>query len=96
MPIKDWEKDILDRYVQRAHGTTAYEILGSADMLWSGWELDTAAVLIRLRDGRKVWAILNSVDVKPSQAVETLQERLEAYRHAIEETETLLRLTSEL
>lgn len=96
MPIKGWEKCILDRYVERAYGTMEYEILGSADMLWSGWELDTAAVLIRLRDGRKVWAILNSVDVPPSKAVETLRERLEAYRHAIEETETLLRLSGEL
>lgn len=96
MPIRDWEEDILDRYVQRAHRTMDYEILGSADMLWSGWELDTAAVLIRLRDGRKVWAILNSVDVPPSKAGETLRERLEAYRHAIEETEALLRLAGEL
>jgi hypothetical protein len=96
MPIKDWERDILDCYVERAHGTAVYEILGSAAMLWSGWELDTAAVLIRLRDGRKVWAILNSVDVPPSEAAETLRERLEAYRQAIEDTETLLRLAGEL
>jgi hypothetical protein len=64
IPIKDWENNILDRYVQRAHGTMSYEILGS--------ELDTAAALIRLRGRRKVWAILNSVDVPPSKAVETL------------------------
>jgi hypothetical protein len=36
MPIKGWEKCILDRYVERAYGTMEYEILGAADMLWSG------------------------------------------------------------
>ena len=31
MPIKEWEKERLDGYVQRKYGTTHCEILGSAD-----------------------------------------------------------------
>jgi hypothetical protein len=79
-------KGRLDGYVQGKYSTRDYEILGSADMLWSGWELDTAAVLIRLGDGRQVWAVLASVDVSPSDVPDVLRQRLVAYRQAITET----------
>ncbi len=93
--LKEWEKERLDGYVRRKYGATDYVILGSADMLWSGRELDTAAVLIRLGDGRQVWAVLASVDVSPSDVPDVLRQRLVAYRQAITETEALLRLAGE-
>jgi len=68
------------------------EILGSAEILWSGWEGDTDAVLVRLPDGRLQWVVINGVDVATESVIEVLRERLDAYRRAIVETEALLNI----
>jgi hypothetical protein len=95
MALSDWQRQHLDCYVQGAYGTGEYEILGMVPMLWSGWEADTNAVLVRLADARRVWAVMQSVDVRANEVPDVLRQRLVAYREAIEETEALLRLAGE-
>ncbi|MXQ10455.1 hypothetical protein [Microvirga makkahensis] len=89
MALSDWQKE-LDGCVQEAHGTGGYAIIGAAEILWSGWEGDTDAVLFRLVDGRKVWAALQAVHVAPDDVPTVLRQRVTAYRQAIAETESLL------
>ncbi|WP_114945902.1 hypothetical protein [Microvirga calopogonii] len=90
MEMEGWQKESLDRYVHKAYGTDDYEVLGATEMLWSGWECDTDAVLIRLADGRKAWAVMLCVNVPPKEVPDALRERIEAYRKAIADTEALL------
>jgi len=93
--LREWERKAVDGYVLRKYGARDYEVLGRVPMLWTGWEADTDAVLLRLPGGRLAWYVLHCVDVPPEQVVETLRQRLVAYREAIEETEALLRLAGE-
>jgi hypothetical protein len=89
------EKGFIDDYVMDAYGTRDFEILGAAEILWSGWEGDTDAVLMRFADGRLGWAAVQGVTVAADKVTETLRERLTAYREAIRETEALLALAGE-
>jgi len=81
--------------VERKYGPTAaqgFEILGSTDIMWSGWEGDTDAVIVRLPDGKVVWMVIDGVEVGSKNIVEVLRERLVAYSKVIEDTEALLRI----
>jgi len=69
-----------------------FEIIGSAPILWSGWEGDTDAVVVRLPDGNAVWMVVEGVHVGSTGVAEVLRERLDAYRKAIEDTEALLKI----
>jgi len=93
--LTDWQKKELEDYVREAYGATDYEIIGAAEILWSGWEGDTDAVLIRLVDGRKAWAVLQAVHVASDQVPSVLRERISVYRQAIAETEALLKIGGE-
>jgi len=93
--LREWERKAVDGHVQRAFGTTDYEVVARAPMLWVGWEADTDAVLLRLGDGRQAWFVLHCVDVAPEAVPEVLRQRLVAYREAITQTEELLRLAGE-
>jgi hypothetical protein len=69
------------------------EVLAVADMLWSGWECDYTAVLYReLPDGDPKPFVLAGVEVSPKNLKEALLERVEAYKEAVKETESFLRL----
>ncbi|MPR07800.1 hypothetical protein [Microvirga tunisiensis] len=48
------EKKSLAEYVRTTYGVDEYEIVGACALLWSGWESDTVAALVRLSDGRPV------------------------------------------
>ena len=90
MPLSDEDQKRLERYIGSRYGAVGYEVLGSAAMLWCGWEMDTAAVLVKLSDGRLAWVILDSADVRPAHADEALRERPEVYERAIDDTRRLL------
>lgn len=90
--LREWERKAVDGYVLRKYRTADYEVVGRVPMLWTGWEADTDACLLRLGDGRQAWFVLNCVDVPPDRVVDALRQRIEAYRQAITETEALLRL----
>lgn len=93
--LREWERKAVDGYVRRAYGTEDYEVAGRAPMLWTGWETDTDAVLLRLPGGRLAWYVIQCVDVPPDAVAGTLRQRLVAYRAAIAKTEELLRLAGE-
>jgi hypothetical protein len=95
MELEGWRKESLDRYVQEAWGTKDYEILGAAEMLWSGWEGDTDAILLCLADGRRVWAVMQCVTIRPDEVPDVLRERIAAYRKAIADSEVLLATAEE-
>lgn len=67
------------------------ELLELVDVLWSGWECDHNAALIREADGAVRIKILSGVarldDVEP---FDMLEERIGAYQEAIEETRRFL------
>ena len=53
-------------------------------------------MLIRLADGRRVWAVTNGVSIHPEQVPVVLQQRISAYRWAGAETEALLAIAGEI
>jgi hypothetical protein len=94
--VDDFDRQRLALYVERIHGTADFEVLAAASMLWSGWECDTAAALVRLGDGQRVWAVLDAVNVASADVPRMLRERIKAYRQAIFETEALLAVAGEI
>jgi len=69
------------------------DVLAATPVLWSGWECDTVAVLYRIRPEEKLRLhVMDGVHVTPENLQETLQERVVAYKEAIEETEEFLKL----
>lgn len=94
--LSESERRSLADYVRDAYGTDAFEIVGACQVLWSGWEGDTWAVLVDLSDGRRVWGMVDGVHVPADRIVSTLRGRITAYRQAIHETEALLMIAGEL
>jgi len=82
--------DSLRKRVEFELRTKDFEIVASAEILWSGWECDTDAVIVRLADGTVKWVVVGDVDVSAKTVVETLRERKVAYEKAIADTEALL------
>ena len=69
------------------------EILARCDLLWSGWECDHTVMLYRLRStGETGLHVVGgvTVDAQSGGLIAVLEERLEAYREAIKETEAFL------
>jgi hypothetical protein len=93
--LRGWEREAVNGYVSRKYATKDYEVVGRVSMLWTGWEGDTDAILLRLGDGRMAWYVLHCVDVPPAEVPAVLRQRLAAYREAITQTEELLRLSGE-
>ena len=94
--LTESEMRSLKDYILDAYGTDAFEIVGACALLWSGWEGDTRAVLVKLADGRRVWGVVEGVHVPADKIVPTLRSRLTAYRQAIAETEALLMIAGEM
>jgi hypothetical protein len=91
------EKESLNEYVRTAYGADTYEIIGACALLWSGWESDTVAALVKLTDGRRVWAMVDAFGFRsPEEIPRMLRQRITAYRQAIAETEAMLMVAGEM
>jgi hypothetical protein len=91
------EKESLAEYVRTTYGVDEYEIVGACALLWSGWESDTVAALVRLSDGRRVWGIADAFGVRSPEGIpRMLRQRISAYRQSIAETEALLMIAGEM
>ena len=75
---------ILDNY-----GDVPFDVVDFVPVLWSGWECDSTAVLVRYEDGGHQLLIADAVGV-PDDVVEALQERLATYKEIGKRTEPLL------
>ena len=67
------------------------EVLAATDILWCAWECDYQAVLFRqLPDRQPELCVIGGVTVALDGFLETLQERIAAYRKAIRDTEAFI------
>ena len=70
------------------HGSELLEIV---PILWSGWECDTHAALVRRPDGTHRMVVMNAVSHPGDQTVrQLLRERVLAYERAIQDTQRML------
>lgn len=88
----DAGRDRISEALKRKHGGLEIEILARCDVLWSGWECDHGVVLCRVTSTGEVGLNVEGGVAHPGDRgpVAMLEERLGAYRLAIEETEALL------
>jgi hypothetical protein len=96
--LADSEMQSLSAYVHKAYGSTDYEIAGACTLLWPwapGPIAGSKAVLVRLPDGRRVWAMAEGMAIPPDRISAMLRRRASAYRDAIAETEALLMMADE-
>lgn len=88
----DYRNVLCRQLVEQYLRATDFTIVGRAGLLWSAWECDHEAVLVRRDSGQVHWVILGGVNVSPRNVVETLREKLVEYKRAYEGTERLLNL----
>ncbi|MBZ9798730.1 hypothetical protein [Mesorhizobium sp. ES1-4] len=78
--------EIRDRY-----GDVSYEPLAAVSVLWSGWECDSVATLVRLSDGRREIVFVDGTGMPGGLGPEALlEERIVAYETAIRKTRAFL------
>lgn len=72
------------------------ELLAAVEVLWSNWECDSMAALIRLEDGtvKVVRPDGTAGSGPPETTMEMLEERLVEYERAISETRAFLLLAN--
>jgi len=80
-------KRMLDDRVKEGFDTSDYEVLDWTQVLHSGWEGDSVAVLIRLPDGGKAIVFADASGV----AQIDLEERIVVYEAAIASTRAFLK-----
>ncbi|MER8573344.1 hypothetical protein NKG99_14460 [Mesorhizobium sp. M1409] len=78
--------EIRDRF-----GRVGYEPLAAVSVLWSGWECDSIAVLVRLEDDSRKIVFVDGTPGGGLTPEALLEERIAAYETAIEETRAFLR-----
>ena len=78
--------EMLDRF-----GDVGYEPLAAVSVLWSGWECDSVAVLVRLAYGSRKIVFLDGTGMPGGLTPEALlEERIAAYESAIQKTRAFL------
>lgn len=76
--------------------TENFELIEIVPVLWSGWECDTHAVLVRMADGSCRTVVLDGVLMPGDGTVRgMLEERLRAYAAAAYETRRFMRAAEE-
>lgn len=81
----------LDVVVQEQFDVTEYEVVGHVPVLWSGWQGDSLVAHVKLPDGRREIVFADSTGNLGGDPKSVLEERLSAYRTAIEETLAFLK-----
>lgn len=80
---------LLKDRIQDIYGNVPFEVVDWCPVLWTGWECDSTAVLVKYEDGSHQLLIADAVGV-PYDVVEALQERLTTYKEIGKRTEQLL------
>ena len=83
---------LLADEMQDRFGQLGYEPEAAVAVLWSGWECDSVAVLVRLADGSRKIVFIDGTGMPGGLTPEgLLEERIAAYESAIEKTRAFLR-----
>lgn len=76
----------------RAVAEDDIEVIDAVDVLWSGWECDSAVLMYRVKSTgeRGLWVLDGAGGPWESDPVKVLRSRLPAYEQAISETKRFL------